>query len=214
MMTKSVAIVDYGAGNLLSVRRAFEKVGATVALASRFGDIMDADYLVLPGVGAFRDGMAGLRQNGLDEAVLRFADAGKPLLGICLGMQMLASESEEFGSHNGLDLIPGKVRAIPAAGRDGPLHKIPFIGWARLNASYPGAFEGSPLAGLGEDSFVYLVHSFHVEPEDARNASATYDYDGIKVTAAIQKANIFGCQFHPEKSGPVGLHILRSFLES
>lgn len=213
-MTKSVAIVDYGAGNLLSVRRAFEKEGATVALASRFGDAMDADYLVLPGVGAFRDGMAGLRHNGLDDAVLRFAETGKPLLGICLGMQMLASESEEFGSHKGLDLIPGKVRAIPAAGHDGSPHKIPFIGWARLDASQASAFEGSPLAGLGDDSFVYLVHSFHVEPEDTGNACATYDYDGVKVTAAIRKANIFGCQFHPEKSGPIGLSIISRFLSA
>lgn len=213
-MTKQVAIVDYGAGNLLSVRRAFEKEGADVTLASRFEDVTSADYLVLPGVGAFRDGMAGLRRNGLDDAVMRFAETEKPLLGICLGMQMLASESEEFGSHKGLDLIPGKVRAIPAVGRNGTPHKIPFIGWARLDESYPGALDGSPLADMGDDIFVYLVHSFHVEAERTESSCATYDYDGVKVTAAVRKANIFGCQFHPEKSGPTGLSIISRFLSA
>lgn len=213
-MTKHVTIVDYGAGNLLSVRRAFENEGARVSLASRFDGVMDADYLVLPGVGAFRDGMAGLKCNGLDQAVMRFAETGKPLLGICLGMQMLASESKEFGSHRGLDLIPGKVQAIPASGQDGSPHKVPFIGWAQLDEPHPGAFDGTPLYGHGKDMFVYLVHSFHVEPEDSSLICATYEYNGVKVTAAIRKANIFGCQFHPEKSGPLGLSIISRFLSA
>jgi imidazole glycerol-phosphate synthase subunit HisH len=213
-MTKSVAIVDYGAGNLYSVRAAFEKEDAKAHFVSRYADIASADYLVLPGVGAFKDGMAGLRQNGLDEAVRRFATTGKPLLGICLGMQMLASESEEFGAHSGLDLIGGKVRAIPSLGTSNQPHKIPFIGWAALEESHPGSFDNSPLAPLGDDRSVYLVHSFHVEAEDPANSCAVYDYDGVLVTAAIRQDNIFGCQFHPEKSGPVGLSIIARFLAS
>lgn len=213
-MSKSVSIVDYGIGNVLSVRRALEYLGADVALATDATDIARADYLVLPGVGAFRNGMEGLVRKGAVEAVVAHAAAGKPLLGICLGAQMLMTASEEFGTHEGLNLIPGQVVQIPATGACGVPHKLPYIGWADLAETRPGSFAGTPLATLTASSAVYLVHSFHIEPARDEDCIAVYNYDGVPVTAAVRHDNVIGMQFHPEKSGQVGLNILRSFLTS
>lgn len=210
-MSVLVHVVDYGVGNLYSVGRALEKVGAEVRLADSAAAIAGADRLILPGVGAFRDGMAGLARNGLDTAVCAFAASGRPLLGICLGMQMLASESLEFGHYAGLDLIPGRVVPIPREGAGGMPHKVPYIGWSTLEPTRHAGFAGTPLAGV-EGAAVYLVHSYHAEPADAGDLLATYRYDGVAVTAAIQRDNVFGCQFHPEKSGPAGLGIVARFL--
>ena len=209
-MSGVVHVVDYGIGNLYSVGRAIEKAGGEVRLVESHAEIVAADRLILPGVGAFRDGMAGLAQAGLDDAVRQFAESGRPLLGICLGMQMLASESTEFGTHQGLGLIPGRVLPIPAEGGDGEPHKIPYIGWAELEATR-GDFAATPLAKVADGS-IYLVHSFHVVPDDPSDLLAVYRYDGVAVTAAIARGNVFGCQFHPEKSGPVGLGNIGEFL--
>ena len=211
-MNKSVAIVDYGIGNILSVRRALEHAGAAAVLAADASDIARADYLVLPGVGAFRDGMSGLARYGAAEAVASHAAAGKPLLGICLGAQMLMSTSEEFGTHKGLDLIPGKVVQIPSTGADGAPHKLPYIGWADIAEARPGSFAGTSLATVAAGTAVYLVHGFHIDPMREEDRIAVYDYNGVQVTAAIHNENVTGMQFHPEKSGPVGLRILQSFL--
>lgn len=210
-MTRAV-IVDYGIGNILSVRRALEHCGAEVKLATKPSEILDADHLVLPGVGAFRDGMAGLKKNGLDEAVLRYVETGRPMLGICLGMQMLATQSYEFGTHEGLDLIPGDVVAIPKFTQSGQSHKIPYIGWASLDEVEQGSFRDTPLQSIAPGEHVYMVHSFHVEPTNPADKIACYNYDGVEVTAAVRHGAIFGCQFHPEKSGPVGLRIIAAFL--
>ncbi len=212
-MTRRVHVVDYGVGNLYSVARAVEKAGGEVVLTENYAEIASADRLLLPGVGAFHDGMAGLARLGLDEAVRAFAETGRPLLGICLGMQMLASESHEFGIHPGLGLVSGRVVPIPHEGADGAPHKVPFIGWATLKATRANSFTNTPLAEIKDDS-IYLVHSFHVEPTDPTELLATYCYDGIPITAAIQRENVFGCQFHPEKSGPAGLGIVRRFMDS
>lgn len=211
-MSRRVHVVDYGVGNLYSVSRAVEKAGGEVHLTDDHAEIAAADRLILPGVGAFRDGMAGLARRGLDEAVTAFAATGRPLLGICLGMQMLASESDEFGTHRGLGLIPGRVAPIPRIGTDGNPHKIPFIGWAALEPTRSSGFDGTPLAGVRKDDSIYLVHSYHVEPEQESDLLAVYRYDGVPVAAAIARDNIFGCQFHPEKSGPTGLGIIETFL--
>jgi glutamine amidotransferase len=211
-MKKSVAIVDYGIGNLLSVRRAFEHVGAQVTLATDAAHICSADYLVLPGVGAFRDGMAGLRDRGLVDALLAHAAKGRPMLGICLGAQMLMSSSVEFGSHQGLNLVPGCVVPIPAIDIFGHSQKLPFIGWAELVPTTTGRFAATPLAQVRSEDAVYLVHSYFIETERSEHRLATYDYGGHAITAAIRSDNILGMQFHPEKSGPVGLRILESFL--
>lgn len=207
-----VAIVDYGIGNLFSVRRALECSGASAVLVtSEPGDIETADRLILPGVGAFADGMLGLRERGLAEPIYSFAKSGRPLLGICLGMQMLATESEEFGRHAGLGLIPGRVVAIPREGEDGRRLKTPFVGWSTLVGSRE-AFAGSCLRDLNETDSVYLVHSFHVIPHDDDDLLAIYRYGRGEVTAAIRKGNVTGLQFHPEKSGSVGLRIMANFL--
>ena len=211
-MSGSVTIVDYGVGNLFSVRRAFETAGATEVLVSgRPEDIARADRLVLPGVGAFRDGMRGLREGGLVGPIVDYARSGRRLLGICLGMQMLADGSEEFGQHEGLGLVPGKVVAIPRASREGGRLKVPFIGWTTLALAGDTA-AGSCLRELDDGDSVYLVHSFHFVPARRSDLLATYDFGGHAITAAVRHDNITGFQFHPEKSGPVGLGILRNFI--
>jgi imidazole glycerol-phosphate synthase subunit HisH len=208
----SIAVVDYGVGNLYSVRRALEHCGATVTLAATGADVQAADRLLLPGVGAFADGMAGLRSRGLIEPIQRFARTGKPLLGICLGMQMLASVGEEFGEHDGLGLIPGRVVPIPRIGTDGLPRKIPHVGWSALGAPAGVDWAGTLLEGSAQGTAVYLVHSYRVVPDDPAQVLAQCDYGGHSVVAALRSGNVTGCQFHPEKSGPAGLAILARFI--
>lgn len=211
-MATVVTVVDYGIGNLYSVQRALETCGAQVRLAADAESVRAAHHLVLPGVGAFADGMNGLRERGLAEPVREHALAGRPLLGICLGMQMLATQSEEFGTHAGLDIIAGRVVAIPRTSTTGRPHKVPYIGWTTIDiAQPPGAARGSLAAHQPADA-VYLVHSFHFQPADPAHLLATYDFGGHKVTAAVRRGNVTGFQFHPEKSGRVGLDILGAFI--
>ena len=212
MSAPSVTVVDYGVGNLYSVRRALEHCGARVTLASDAADIQGAQRLLLPGVGAFADGMAGLRERGLVDPIRNFASTQRPLLGICLGMQMLASASEEFGVHAGLDLIPGRVKPIPRKTVGGQPHKIPHVGWSALSAPADLAWDGTVLSGSALGTTVYLVHSFHVVPDDPAHVLAHCLYGDHAIVAAIRSRNITGCQFHPEKSGEAGLAILAQFL--
>lgn len=210
-MSAIVHVVDYGIGNLYSVARAIEKIGAQACVTDDARSIAAADRVILPGVGAFKDGMEGLRAKGLDRVVMDYAASGKPLLGICLGMQLLASRSLEFGTHEGLGLLPGDVVPIPPTGADGAPHKVPFVGWAELRSHGDAGFANSALADLGRSQSVYLVHSYHLSPHDSADVLATYDYDGAAVTAAVARGNILGCQFHPEKSAAAGLEIIRRF---
>lgn len=209
-----VTIVDYGSGNLLSVSRALAHCGGRVELASGAEAIDRAERLVLPGVGAFADGMEGLRQRGLIDAIRRFAASGRPLLGICLGMQMLATTSEEFGLHEGLAIVPGRVLALPRVDIDGRLQKIPCIGWSDLVRPDAADWRETVLAATNEGDAVYLVHSYHVVPDNDADRLACCVYGGHFVTTVIRRDNVTGCQFHPEKSGPVGLRILSTFLAS
>ncbi|MAZ80139.1 MAG: imidazole glycerol phosphate synthase subunit HisH [Gammaproteobacteria bacterium] len=205
-------IVDYGIGNVFSVKRSLEQCGDTQArLSSDPEEIQNADRIILPGVGAFRDGMQGLIDRDLIEPILNSIKQGKPFLGICLGMQMLVSTSQEFGETSGLDLIPGKVIPI-LENSDNKLIKIPYIGWAKLNITKKAKHQTSVLKNFSQNSYVYLVHSYHVQTKSNNDTIATYDYDGISVTAAIEKDNVIGFQFHPEKSGEVGLEIINKFL--
>lgn len=214
-MKKCVAVVDYGIGNILSVTRALEHCGADVDLVDSPDGIASADRVVLPGVGAFEDGMRGLNEKGLSEPLRVHAREGKPLLGICLGMQMLMEWSDEFGRHAGLGLIPGEVRAIPAAGVDGLPHKIPHIGWNALTVPSPETgWEGSLLEGLSAGEAVYFVHSFTPVPSDVSHRLADCLYNGLRISAAIRRGAVTGCQFHPEKSAAVGLRIIRNFLDA
>jgi glutamine amidotransferase len=208
-----VTIIDYGIGNLLSVSRAFEYCGAEVILADSYQKIEEAELLVLPGVGAFANGMAGLSERGLVDSIRKYAASGRLFLGICLGMQLMMETSEEFGKHLGLGLIKGTVQAMPNTGVDGVPHKIPYIGWNELICPPTvTSWKGSILSKLLPGDSTYFVHSFTCVPEDEDNRLADCYYDGQRISAAIKKGNLYGCQFHPEKSGEVGLNIIREFL--
>lgn len=213
-MTKKVTIVDYGVGNLLSVARAFEKCGATAALAETADEILNASRLVLPGVGAFGDCVNALRGKKLDQAVIEHAARGRPLMGICVGMQMLLDTSEEFGRHQGLGIIPGSVRAIPQVNAEGQPLKVPHIGWSPLvpPEGTDNSWDDSPLAPLKPGSATYFVHSFHALPSMPEHRLADAIYGGRRITAAVRRDAVFGTQFHPEKSGEIGLSIIKCFL--
>lgn len=211
-MSAPVTIIDYGSGNLLSVTRAFERCGATPTLAHKRAEIENAERLVLPGVGAFADGMQGLRERGLIDPIRRYAASGRPLLGICLGMQMLATSSAEFGDHDGLNLIAGRVLPLCNRSTSGKVLKIPQIGWSPITRPGNCDWAGSLLEGMADGAAVYLVHSYQVVPAQRADLLAEYDYGGQRVTAAIRSGSVTGCQFHPEKSGEVGLAILARFL--
>jgi imidazole glycerol-phosphate synthase subunit HisH len=210
-MSRKVVVVDYGIGNLLSVTRALTKIEADAALSNSPDEVANADRLILPGVGAFGDGMAGLAAAGLTDAVKRYAERDRPFLGICLGMQMMLNASMEFGSHAGLGLIAGTVVPVPTTASNDKPHKIPHIGWNRLNPAN-GGWSGTILEGLSDDRDTYFVHSFMADPTDPAHRLADCDYNGRRVSAVIRRDHLYGCQFHPEKSGPVGLRILQSFI--
>lgn len=194
-----IAIVDYGVGNLKSVTNAMDYLGLKTCITSDRKELELADAIILPGVGAFPDAAAKLRSTGLDRVLLAQAEQ-KPILGICLGMQLLLDRGEEVRECAGLGLVPGCVRRIETS------LKLPHIGWNSLSFPNP-----SPLfAGVEEGSYVYFVHSFCAVADDPKTVIAQTDY-GVPVTAAVQKGNVYGCQFHPEKSGEVGLQILRNF---
>ena len=201
-----IGIIDYDVGNLFSLRRSLEYVGAQAVVSGDEAVLRSAEKLILPGVGAFGDAAAKLRATGLDQLVLEEAAAGKPLLGICLGMQLLFEESEEYGLHKGLGLLPGRVVAME--GRLPAGLPIPHIGWNGLTLTNPAC----PLFRDTKDGdCVYFVHSYYAEGcGDALAATAEYGRD---LTATVWRDNVCGCQFHPEKSGPVGLAMLRAFVE-
>ena len=201
-----VAIVDYGVGNLFSLASSFAAIGVEVTVTSDPDVLRTAERIILPGVGAFGDAAAKLRESGLDRVVIEQAKAGKPLLGICLGMQLLFEKSFEYGEHEGLGLIKGEIRpiaeVIPAD------LKIPHIGW---NALHFGKEKSDLFRYLNEGDHVYFVHSYYgANCEESVIATAEY---GAELTAAVASGNVYGCQFHPEKSGNVGLAILRAFCE-
>lgn len=214
MNRRLVTVVDYGIGNLFSVRRAFETMGAEVVQTQDPAVLLAAERLVLPGVGAFKDGMEGLRRHGLIEPIQTYVKTGKPFLGICLGMQMMLDESEEFGNHKGLGIIPGKVVRIPDHTSTGSRMKVPHIAWDDLQVppSRSQGWSGTLFNGVREGSSMYFVHSYAAAPTHAENLLATVNYGGMPVAAAIIKDQAFGCQFHPERSGKVGLKIIANFI--
>ena len=213
MRAPEVTVVDYGMGNLLSVCRGLLHCGASVKIGKHPNDILAARRVVLPGVGAFADGMAELQLRGIGAAIWELAGRGVPLLGICLGMQMLLDESEEFGLTSGLGLIAGRVVPVPRNDVQGRPLKMPHIGWRGLVApSGRENWRGTLLNDLQQGDAVYFVHSFMADPLEPECRVANSMYGGLLVTAAVRHDNVFGCQFHPEKSGEVGLHILRNFL--
>lgn len=200
-----VAIIDYGVGNLFSLRSSFAAIGEQAEVTGNAARIAQADRVILPGVGAFADAYDKLCESGMDEAVRRAVKSGKPVMGICLGMQLLFERSYEYGEHPGLGLLEGEV-----VGMEGRLPgglAIPHIGWNALRIKRPGGV----LKYVEEGDCVYFVHSYYAE-NCAASLTATAEY-GLELTAAVQRENLYGCQFHPEKSGKVGLGILRAFCE-
>ncbi len=201
-----IAIVDYGVGNLFSLKSSLNAIGAKVCVTCDADEIKKADKIILPGVGAFGDAAQKLRESGLDTVIKEQALAGKPLLGICLGMQLLFDKSFEYGEHTGLGLIPGEIRPIGEVVPNGT--KIPHMGWNALDFTK----ENCPIFKyIKQGDHVYFVHSyFGTRCEQSTVATAYYE---APLTAAVRRNNIYGCQFHPEKSGEVGLNILRAFCE-
>jgi len=200
-----IVIIDYGVGNLFSLTSSLRAIGADVTVSSDAEVIRNADKLILPGVGAFEDAAAKLRDSGLAEVVKQVAAEGKPLLGICLGMQLLFEKSYEYGEHEGLGILKGSI--VPFADVLDKSYKIPHIGWNALHLE-----KDVPIFRYIEDgSYVYFVHSYYA-PETVSSKAASAEY-GITFSAAVAEGNVFGCQFHPEKSGKVGLAILRGFAE-
>ena len=200
-----VAIVDYGVGNLFSLQSSFEAIGTEVTVTADRETIARSDSIILPGVGAFEDAAKKLRSSGLADFICEQAGLGKPLLGVCLGMQLLFDKSYEYGEHEGLGLIHGTVRPIADVAPAG--YKIPHIGWNSL--TFPN--RGRLFEGIPENSYVYFVHSYYLKAADERIVTAATEY-GATIHASVEKDNIFACQFHPEKSSDVGLKILKNFI--
>lgn len=199
-----IAIIDYDAGNIKSVEKALQKLGAEVVITKDAEEILHADKVILPGVGAFGDAMANLKKYGLDEVIHQVVEKGTPFLGICLGLQLLFERSDETPGVEGLGILKGEILRIP----EKEDLKIPHMGWNSLHLQNQGRlFEGLP-----EQSYVYFVHSYYLKAEEEEIVKATTDYS-VNIHASVEKDNVFACQFHPEKSSEVGLQILKNFVE-
>lgn len=207
MENKNVIIVDYQLGNLFSVQQACIKVGIQAKISSDKKEIANADGIILPGVGAFMEAMGNLRSLDLVQPLNDFVSASRPLFGICLGLQLLFSESEEFGTEKGLNFIEGVIKKFPKENIYGSGIKVPQIGWNHVKKSNT-SWEHTPLNGIEDKSFMYFVHSYFVQPENKDNILTTTNYEEVEYcSSVINKSNIFATQFHPEKSGEVGLGI-------
>lgn len=204
-----IAIIDYGMGNLRSVQKGFERIGAEAVITADPRVVLEADKVVLPGVGAFRDCMRNLEQAAFVEPIMQVIAQGRPFLGICVGMQLLFTDSVEFGLYNGLNIIPGHVLRFPEGMQEGSEYlKVPHMGWNQLSFKQrPTCFEG-----IQDETNVYFVHSYYVKPDEDSVIATTTGY-GIEFCSSICRDNIVATQFHPEKSQDVGLRILKNFAE-
>lgn len=214
LKSQAVTVIDYGIGNLLNVVRALQHCGADVTVVDNATQVPDLpDRLVLPGVGAFADGMLELKARGFDDLVKRFALTERPFLGICVGAQMLFDVGEEFGDHAGLGLIPGRVMPVPSVDLSGNAHRIPHIGWSALQMpANRSSWKSTILDRIESQEPMYFVHSFAPVPTDEAHRLADTYYNGARICAAVARGSIYGCQFHPERSAQHGLGILSSFL--
>lgn len=210
MINKNVCIVDYGIGNLFSVARSLEVAGANVTLSSERTEIENADRLVLPGVGAFGAGIASLRSLQLEEAIIEFCSKERPILGICLGMQFLATSSEEFGCYSGLNLVPGVVRKLNLVEDEGM--KVPHVGWTPIERPSKVSWDNTIFEKMPTGEEVYVVHSYHFVPSQEEHRLAETFYGKTKICIAVKNNQVTGCQFHPEKSGRVGISLLEEFI--
>ncbi len=203
-----VAIIDYDAGNIKSVEKAFKYLGADTIVTRDAKEIYKADHVVLPGVGAFGDAMNRIKEYGLEPIINEVVDKEIPFLGICLGLQLLFDSSDESKGVKGLGILRGTIDRIPGRDLEGNEYKIPQIGWNNL--SFPR--EGKLFKNIGNDAYVYFVHSYYLNATDKDIVTATTDYS-VKIEASVEKGNVFACQFHPEKSADVGMQILKNYLE-
>ncbi|PFA67422.1 imidazole glycerol phosphate synthase subunit HisH [Bacillus sp. AFS015802] len=201
-----IGIVDYGMGNLFSVSKALERLNVPYFISDVQEELLKADGLILPGVGAFKDAMNLLETTHLKETILTFSQSGKPLLGICLGMQLLFEESRENGTTKGLALLPGEVLHIPKQDSQGNAYKVPHMGWNLIRFQ-----EDSPLLQGLTEGYVYFVHSYYVHEGSQDVVVASADYAGVEIPAVVSRDNIYGMQFHPEKSGELGMQLLENF---
>lgn len=200
-----VAIVDYGMGNLFSVQHACEWAGMNAVVTGKAADLEHARAVILPGVGAFGEAMATLTELGMPDALRAVAASGRPLMGICLGLQLLMEQSHEFGEHRGLGLIAGDVVKLDSAHQ-----KVPHVGWSAVQRPHGVGWQGGPLDALADGAPMYFVHSYFVRPRDRAHVLAEAEHGGQRFCAAVQHGNVFACQFHPERSGPEGLRVYRT----
>ena len=211
IMSLQVAIIDYGLGNLFSINNACELVGLEAVITSDIETVRKADAVILPGVGAFGDAMESLRESKLADSILNFVKTGKPFLGICLGMQLMFSESEEFGTHKGLNLISGKIVKFPEKNADGEFIRVPQIQWNQIYQNTKEIWDASPLKNIEEGTYMHFVHSYYAIPEE-KNAILTYsEYEGVRYASAVIIDNLVGIQYHPEKSADEGINVYRNW---
>lgn len=206
----TIAIIDYGLGNIRSIQNAIEKTGVDVCLTQDADKILIADGVVLPGVGAFKHGMEKLVEANLDTTLHQFVKTGKPLLGVCLGMQLLFDKSEEFGAAMGLGLIPGEVLRLET--HDMNCTKLPHIGWNELKHTVSSNWDRTILNDVNEADNFYFVHSYYVKPKNTKDILSTTIYSGFEYCSTVKYGNIYGCQYHPEKSALAGLSIMNNFV--
>lgn len=212
MTATSVVVIDYGIGNVFSVLHALERLDVNGVLTSNPTRIMDADKVILPGVGAFGRAANRLADMGLDRVIHDYVGTGKPFLGICVGMQLLMDVGEEFGEHAGLGIIPGRVRKLSAVDENGNACRIPLIGWTAVEEARPGAWDDTPFSREAGRNAFYFVHSFHAEVTNPEHQIATHRLGDAAITSAVRRDNVFGVQFHPERSAETGQEFLAGFL--
>ena len=209
-----VAIVDYGLGNLFSISRACKHAGIDAIITADTNSIKNSDALILPGVGAFGDAMNYLKKYELIDPIKEFVAAGKPFMGICLGMQLMFTESEEFGTHDGLNIIPGKIVKFPSFDNKNNKVRVPQIQWNQISKNTDELWQNSPLQNIPENIFVQFVHSYYAIPDYNEHILTYTEYADINYVSAVKKDNLTGFQFHPEKSGAYGLKIYENWAQS
>lgn len=212
MSRKKIVVIDYGLGNLFSVQQAFVSFGVDAVITRDPSELKSADAAVLPGVGAFGDAIKNLKEFNLYEPILEFVKAGKPFLGVCLGMQLLFEESEEFGQHKGLGIIKGQIKKFPDLNPSGQKLRIPQIAWNTIYAPKGRSWSGTPLETIKEKEFMYFLHSYYSSPADKNDILTLTNYDGIEYCSAVKKENVFAMQFHPEKSAVEGIKIYKNWV--
>jgi glutamine amidotransferase len=210
-MRSKVTIIDYGLGNLFSINNACESVGLDTIITADIDEISKSDALILPGVGAFGDAMQTLKEKKLDVAIHDFINTGKPFMGICLGMQLMFSESEEFGKHEGLNLIPGKIVKFPKKNKQNENIRVPQIQWNQIFRNKDENWNDSPMKSLEEGEYMHFVHSYYAIPNDIDSILTYSEYEGVRYASSVIKDNLLGIQFHPEKSTKQGIKIYSSW---